>query len=154
MSIEIPLPGRAPIRIDHVVLDFTGTLSAAGRLLPGAAERLCALSGRVRVTVMTTDTRGTAAAELAGLPVELDLIADGTEKADHVRRLGPEHVAAIGNGRNDVPMVALAAVGIAVLGEEGTAGELIRVADVVAPDIGAALDLLADPLRLVATLRD
>ena len=51
-------------------------------------------------------------------------------------------------------MVTLAALGIAVLGAEGTAGELIRVADIVAPDIIVALDLLADPLRLIATLRD
>ena len=71
-----------------------------------------------------------------------------------MRELGPERTAAIGNGRNDVAMVRLATLGIAVLGAEGTAGELIRVADVVAPDITSALDLLADPVRLVATLRD
>ncbi len=51
-------------------------------------------------------------------------------------------------------MVQLAAIGIAVLGREGTAGDLTRVADVVAPAIGAALDMLLDPPCLVATLRD
>ena len=154
MSIEVPLPGSSAIRIDHVVLDFTGTLSKDGRLLAGVSERLTALSGTVRITVMTADTRGTAAGELAGLPLEVRLISNGTEKAELVRQLGPGEVVAIGNGRNDVAMVQLAAIGIAVLGSEGTAGELIRVADLVAPDIVAAFDLLLDPLCLVATLRD
>ncbi|MEP0775544.1 MAG: ATPase P [Acidobacteriota bacterium] len=154
MAIAISLPDQPTISIEHVVLDFTGTLSARGRLLPGVAKRLATLASFVRIVVMTADTRGTAAVELAGLPVEVRFIATGREKAELVQELGPARVVAIGNGRNDVPMVQLAAIGIAVLGKEGTAGELIRVADVVVPDIGAALDMLLDPPSLVATLRD
>lgn len=154
MAIAISLPEKPPISIEHVVLDFTGTLSARGRLLPGVAQRLTALASSVRIVVMTADTRGTAAAELAGLPVEVRLIGTGSDKAELVQELGPARVVAIGNGRNDLPMVQRAVIGIAVLGREGTAGDLIRVADVVAPDIGAALDMLLDPPCLVATLRD
>jgi soluble P-type ATPase len=153
MAIVIPLPGEAPVQAEHLALDFTGTLSLDGRLLPGVAERVRALSERVRIVVMTADTRGTARDELAGLPVELHLVADGAEKARLARRLGPAGLAAIGNGRNDVALLALAALGIAVLGAEGTAAELIRVARVVAPDILSALDLLLAPQRLTATLR-
>lgn len=154
MAIEISLPAKQPISVEYVVLDFTGTLSEGGHLLLGLAERLKAIASRVHLVVMTADTRGTAARELAGLPVELRFVARGAEKAELVQRLGPARVIAIGNGRNDAAMVKLAAVGIAVLGKEGTAGELIQVADVVAPDIGAALDMLLDPTRLIATLRD
>ena len=154
MAVEIALPGRPAIEVRNLALDFTGTLSRDGRLLPGVAERVTALAGRLSITVMTADTRGTARRELAGLPLAVELVRDGAAKAELVRRFGPERTAAIGNGRNDVEMVAMAAIGIAVLGAEGAAGELIRVADVVAPDVTTALDLLADPLRLVATLRD
>ncbi len=154
MAVVIAVPGKPALELCELVLDFTGTLSRDGGLLPGVAERITALAARLRITVMTADTRGTARRELAGLPLAVELVRDGAAKAEFVRRFGPEHTAAIGNGRNDVEMVAMAAIGIAVLGAEGTAGELIRVADVVAPDINSALDLLADPLRLAATLRD
>ena len=154
MGIVVAVPGKPAIELSDLALDFTGTLSRDGGLLPGVAERITALAERLRITVMTADTRGTARRELAGLPLAVELVRDGAAKAEFVRRFGPEHTAAIGNGRNDVAMVAMAAIGIAVLGAEGTAGELIRVADVVAPHINGALDLLADPLRLVATLRD
>jgi soluble P-type ATPase len=41
-----------------------------------------------------------------------------------------------------------------VIGPEGAAADLIAAADVVTRDIRDALDLVADPLRLKATLRD
>jgi P-type E1-E2 ATPase len=154
MAIVIPLPGENSIKVEYLALDFTGTVSKDGHLLPGVAERLVALSGLVHITVMTADTRGTAQKELAGLPVEVHTVRTGEGKASLVTELGSTRVVAMGNGRNDAAMLKQAALGIAVLGSEGTAGVLLRVADVVAPDILAALDLLADPLRLVATLRD
>ncbi len=62
-------------------------------------------------------------------------------------------MVAIGNGANDVRMLEWAARGIAVLGPEGLAVSCFQAADVVAPDIGAALDLLLLPRCLMATLR-
>ena len=50
-------------------------------------------------------------------------------------------------------MLAEAALGIAVVGPEGAAAATLAAADVVAPGIFSALDLLANPLRLTATLR-
>ncbi len=154
MGVVIELPGHAAIELTDLVLDFNGTLARDGALQPGVAKRVTRLAARLRVTVMTADTHGTARRELAGLPLTVELARNGEAKADLVRTLDPEHTAAIGNGRNDVAMVRLAALGIAVLGVEGAAGELLRVADVVTTDVNDALDLLADPLRLVATLRD
>ena len=154
MAVVIELPGKAAIELTDLVLDFNGTLSRDGVLQPGVAKRVTRLAARLRVTVMTADTRGTARTELAGLPLTVELARNGEAKAELVRTLGPERTAAIGNGRNDVAMVRQATLGIAVLGAEGTAGELIRVADVVTADVNDALDLLADPVRLVATLRD
>ncbi len=153
MAIVIPMPGQPPIELQHLALDFTGTLALGGRLLPGVGERLADLAGRIRETVLTADTRGTALHELSSLPVEVRVVRDGAEKARLVRALGPSTVVAIGDGRNDAAMVELAALGIAVLGGEGTAVDVIRAADVVSPSITLTLDQLGDPLRLVATLR-
>jgi soluble P-type ATPase len=50
-------------------------------------------------------------------------------------------------------MLAAAGLGIAVLGPEGLAKGAMEAADVVAPGILAALDLLLKHKRLVATLR-
>ena len=60
---------------------------------------------------------------------------------------------AIGNGSNDVAMLRDAGLGLAVLGPEGLALDALTAADLVVPDIVAALELLEDPARLVATLR-
>ena len=60
---------------------------------------------------------------------------------------------AVGNGRNDRLMLKEAALGIALLQAEGAAVEALLAADVVAPDILAALDLLLAPDGLIATLR-
>jgi soluble P-type ATPase len=68
--------------------------------------------------------------------------------------MGAGGVIAVGNGRNDVPMMKVAGLSVAVVGPEGAAGSLLAAADVVTRDIGDALDLLANPLRLKATLRD
>jgi soluble P-type ATPase len=74
-------------------------------------------------------------------------------KADYVRQLGGQATVTIGNGRNDRMMLEQAALGIAVLGEEGTATAAILAADVVVRDVFSALELLRNPRRLVATLR-
>jgi len=139
---------------NDLVLDYTGTLSMDGMLLPGVAERLTTLSRSIRITVLTADTFGKAERQLAGLPAQVSIIRNGTDKADFVRRLGPERVIAIGNGRNDVPMMAQAGLRIAVVGPEGAAMELLQVTDIVVTDILHALDLIANPLRVKAALRD
>jgi soluble P-type ATPase len=123
-------------------------------LLPGVAERLATLSQSLRITVLTADTFGTASAQLKGLPVEVRIVQTGAEKADAVRAMVSEKVIAIGNGRNDMPMMEIAGLAIAVIGPEGAACEILRVADVVVKDIHDALDLVSHPFRLKATLRD
>jgi soluble P-type ATPase len=40
------------------------------------------------------------------------------------------------------------------MGPEGVAGELLAAADLVTRDIRDALDLISNPLRVKATLRD
>jgi len=150
---KLELPG-GPRTFRHLVLDFTGTLSLDGRLLPGVAERLSRLATDLHVVVMTADTFGTAREALKECPVEVRVIRDGREKAEAVAGMGGEGVIAIGNGRNDVPMMEVAGLSMAVVGPEGAAAALLAAADVVTRDIHDALDLVANPLRVKATLRD
>lgn len=153
-SLKLELPGGRNGVFTDLVLDYTGTLSRDGLILPGVAERLTELAGKLRVTILTADTFGAAAGQVRGLPLNFQVIRDGAEKAEIVTGMGGDKVIAIGNGRNDVPMMAKAGLGIAVIGPEGAAGELLRVVDVVVNDIRDGLDLLLHPLRLKATLRD
>ena len=154
VSIDVEMSGGVIRSFTDLVLDYTGTLSLDGVLLSGVVERLESIAASLRITVLTADTFGTAVEQLKGLPVEICVIRKGVDKADVIQRMGCEKVITIGNGGNDVPMMELAGIAIAVIGQEGAAGELLRVADVVVRDVHDALDLVTNPLRLKATLRD
>ncbi len=154
--LTISIPGGATLIIEHLVLDYNGTLAVDGELLPGVAVRLNALAADVQVHVVTADTFGKAGAALDGVHCTLSILPPGGQDAAKlavIQNLGPEHVAAFGNGRNDRLMLKTAALGVAVLGGEGASVATLLAADVVAPGIEPALDLLLHPLRLVATLR-
>ena len=152
--IEVPLPGATAI--EHLVLDFNGTLAVDGELLEGVKLRLQRLATQLSVHVVTGDTFGTARKALAGLPCLLETLPETSQaeaKRAYVLRLGARSTACIGNGRNDVLMMQVAALSIAVLQQEGAAPQALFAAHVVAPGIREALDLLSNPLRLKATLR-
>jgi soluble P-type ATPase len=155
--IAVSIPGFAELALTDLVCDYNGTLARDGRLLPGVGEALRELAASLRIHVITADTFGGVAAELAGLPVALTVIGPGGQaaaKRAFVERLGAAGVAAMGNGRNDGGMLAAAALGIAVLGGEGAAMATLAQARVVALGALDALDLLRRPQRLIATLRD
>jgi P-type E1-E2 ATPase len=152
----IDVPGREPLTPRHLVLDLNGTIALDGQVLPGVAERVTALRESLAVYLLTADTRGQGAVTADRLGVRLHRLAPGQEaeqKAGFVRRLGAAHTVAVGNGANDALMLAAAALGIAVLGREGLAVSALQAADLVVPDVVAALDLLLTPRRLIATLR-
>lgn len=154
LTVEIAGFGR--LALDHLALDLNGTLALDGEVLPGVAERLAALSPHLQIHLLTADTRGRGAATADGLGIDLYRLTRGDEVAQKrafVESLGVERVAAVGNGANDAEMLAAAALGIAVLGPEGLARAAWQNADLIVSDIGAALDLLLHPQRLIATLR-
>ena len=154
--IEIETPGRDTLRLEHLVLDVNGTIVVDGQLVEGVARRLAELRRSIEVHMLTADTRGRQQAIDAQLRIEAARIAAGDEaaqKAAFVQRLGGESVCAVGNGANDAEMLREAKLAIAVLGDEGLAVETLDGADVVVPHVNVALDLLLNPLRLVATLR-
>jgi soluble P-type ATPase len=154
--IVVAIPGFGAVELRHLVLDYNGTLAVDGRLLPGVREALAELADQIEIHVVTADTFGLAGVELAGLAVNLTIIpeADQAEvKLAHLEHLGATSVFAIGNGRNDRKLLAAAAVGVAVVQAEGASADTIAEADLVAPSVVDALDLLRYPKRLIATLR-
>ncbi len=154
--IELNIPGRDQVRLEHLVSDVNGTLAVDGELPEGLVKRLSALRDRLTLHLVTADTHGRQAVidrQLNLTAVRLQPGAEAEQKAEYVRRLGAEKVIAIGQGANDAEMLREAAIGICVLSTEGTAVSALLAADLVVRDIFEALDLLEKPLRLVASLR-
>ncbi len=154
--LRIEIPGGNTYSLDHLVVDYNGTIALDGELLAGVAELFILLAERMSLHVLTADTHGTVEQKTQGLPVSLHII-DGdrqdVSKCNIIKGLGSGNVAVVGNGRNDVLMLREAAIGIAVIQAEGCAGSLIASADVVCTSIVDALHLFTHPVRLCATLR-
>lgn len=155
--IDIQIPGGDHLSLDHLVLDFNGTLAKDGLLLPGLAGLLREMSGIIQLHVITADTFGNVEAEMGRIPCTVAVLKENRQdqaKLDYLNRLGKERTVAIGNGRNDFMMIRAAMLGIAVIQEEGTWAGTLQAADVVCNSIVAALELLRNPSRLKATLRN
>lgn len=74
--IEISVPGYAKLTLQHLVLDYNGTLARDGVLLAGVADAIRVLAEPLRIHVVTGDTFGTAQAALAGLPCQVLILAE------------------------------------------------------------------------------
>ncbi len=154
--IAVDVPGYRQLQLAHLVMDYNGTLAVDGEVEPGVEAALQVLAPQLSIHVITADTFGLAAERLTGQPVKLSVLPPGDQdvaKLNYVNALGCAQTVAIGNGRNDRLMLKAAGLGIAVILAEGTAVETLLAADVVCRGIVPALELLANPLRLKATLR-
>ncbi len=154
--IKVEIPGFGTLNLEHLVLDYNGTIALDGIFKKELVPYLSALAGDLTIHVLTADTFGTVREELLGVPVEVKVLEsdDHTEeKAAFVHGLGSQNCVAVGNGNNDRAMLEVAALGIAVLGEEGCASSTLQAADILVPSIVRALELLLNTKRLVATLR-
>lgn len=153
--IQIDIPGRDTITIEHLVLDYNGTIAEDGNLIEGVAERLIQLKDFVEVHVLTADTYGTVRSQCEHLGVHVETFprpAAAECKLEIVKNLG-SHIMCIGNGYNDVLMFGPAELSVAVIEKEGTYARLVTHADVLTTSINDALDLILKPKRLKATLR-
>jgi P-type E1-E2 ATPase len=154
--IELSIPGRGTLLLEHLVCDVNGTLAVDGQLVEGVAKLLGGLRDRLTIHLVTADTHG----RQQQIDRQLNLVAtrlqpggEAGQKAEYVRQLGAERVVAIGQGANDAEMLKAAALGICVLSSEGAATTTVQTADILAPDILSALQLISKPIRIVATLR-
>lgn len=154
--ISLNIPGKGTYQIEHVVFDVNGTLALDGQLLDGIPQKIHELQEQVKVHLITANTHGKQDTIDNVLGFRATLLSTGNEakqKADFVKNLNADTVVAIGQGANDVDMLRVAALGIGILSNEGIARETLLAADLLVPHIDAAFDCLANPRRIVASLR-
>ena len=155
--ITINIPGWGNIDVENIILDLNGTIATDGKIPSEVKEKINSLSDRAKLYILTADTQGTASEESSDMAVELLKVSekDSTEvKLRVLESLDPTKTVAIGNGNNDRLILKEAALGIAVLGDEGLSVSAMKNADIVAKNIPDALDLFLKPKRLMATLRE
>jgi soluble P-type ATPase len=102
--IKFNIPGHGDYSLEHLVMDVNGTLAVDRQLIDGVAEKIASLRDEVTIHLLTADTHGRQAVIDQQLGLTAIRITPGNEssqKADYVRRLGREKVAAIGQGAND-----------------------------------------------------
>lgn len=152
----IEIPNFKNLEISNIVCDYNGTIAKDGIVLDRVKELFRELSKSYKVFVITADTFGSVQIQLDGFGAEIKILSstDHTkEKADFINELGSENSIALGNGNNDALMIQNAAIGIAILGDEGCAKETLFNADIVCKNSIEALELMLQPKRLIATLR-
>ena len=136
--ISISIPGWGNIEIENIVLDLNGTIAADGKIPSEVKEKINCLSDKAKIYILTADTQGTATEEISDMHVELLKVSekDSAEvKLRVLESLDPERTVAIGNGNNDRFILKEAALGIAVLGDEGMSVLAMKDADIVVKNI-------------------
>ena len=154
--IEVTIPGRGSYRFKHLVLDLNGTIALDGDIIEGVEGRLQKLGEVLSISIVSADTHGSAWRLEESLNIGIHIIEKGSEDAQKlalVQQLGTENTVSIGNGANDVSMLRESALGICILGGEGASPQAMMSSDLVVSDIDAALELLLNLDRLIATLR-
>lgn len=155
--LKINIPDYKLLQIEHLVLDYNGTLAQDGQIIEGVENKLRKLSTQIEVHILTADTFGTVKSQLTESFINIEIIEKDKEgidyKSEFVKSLGQKKVISIGNGNNDAQMLKNAALGIAIIGHEGAAVKALMNADIVINSIKGALDLLINKRRLIATLR-
>jgi soluble P-type ATPase len=154
--LTIDIPGYKRFDLEHLVLDYNGTLACDGKPKDGIRQRMELLSESLKIHVLTADSFGSVNRELRGYPCEIFVLPkddQGSGKFEYIEKLGLQSTVSIGNGRNDHLMIKGADLGIVVCQEEGIATHTLLSSDIVCPDILTALDLLLHPLRLISALR-
>jgi soluble P-type ATPase len=154
-QLRIDIPGWGSVDIENIVIDLDGTIATDGKISLEVREKIGALSHLAKIYILTANPQGPADEEISGMKAELIKVSHEDSKGrkfDFLKTLNLEMTAAIGNGSNDQLILKEAALGIAVLGEEGVSVSAIKSADVVVKNIQGALDLFLKPRRLTTTL--
>lgn len=161
LGLEIRIPNFKDFIVRRIVTDYTGTLSLGGKLTPGVEDRLRRLEENLDVIVISADSFGTAAAQLASVPLSPRILPPGSRndeaKETCVLQNNPSEIVALGNGNNDALMLKAVknagGLAVAVDNGEGCSVEAMLNAHIFITNVVNALDLLLEPTRCKATLR-
>ncbi len=89
--IRIDVPDFGSLEIAHIVCDYNGALAEDGQLLPGVSMAINGLADDASVHVITADTFGVAAEQLADTQCQLTIAPQEGQaewKLDYIRSLG------------------------------------------------------------------
>lgn len=153
--IVYDIPGFDPMRIEHVLLDYNGTIAKDGRMPESVRLLISRLADQVPVTILTADTHGTVRAECEGLDVHVETFprAGAAQcKQEYARGIKGD-AACLGNGFNDILMFDECRLSVAVMDAEGVCAKLVPHADILVRSMEEGLELLLAPDRVRATLR-
>lgn len=156
LNISIPGYNKEELHLQHLMLDFNGTLAVDGKLIEGVKEKLNEVSEKLQIHIITGNSFGTAEKEVEGIFCTLKLLPKENqrlEKGKYIADLDYDSVISIGNGSNDKEMLQKSAVGIVLIQKEGASVEALMVSNIVCTSIHEALDLIINPIRMSATLR-
>ncbi|NJE04568.1 HAD family hydrolase [Thermococcus sp. M36] len=145
------IPNYGIIEFYAVLFDLNGTLGEGGKVDEEVRHLLERLADRYTVVVLSADTFGTLEEELKGLPVRVERVSSGAEKARIAEGYKP--YAAVGNGNNDVAMLEGAELAFCVVGPEGATVDALLASDIIVKDVRDAIAMLLDERKLIATLR-
>ncbi|WP_297064936.1 HAD family hydrolase [Thermococcus sp.] len=145
------IPGYGKLEFNAVLFDLNGTLGKEGKVPEDVKELLVKLADRYTVVVLSADTFGTLEEEFKGLPVKLERVSSGAEKAKIADGYAP--YVAVGNGNNDVAMLERAELAFCVIGNEGASVDALLASDIVVTDVRDAIEMLLNEKKLIATLR-
>lgn len=154
--LKINISGFGELELEHLVCDFTGTLSVDGQLLPKVDELFNELATKLTIHVVTADTFGRVHKALAECPCLITVLNGqnlDVQKESYLQALNKDRVVAIGNGANDRLILKSARLGIAVVEGEGCAIDAVINADILVRNISEGLSLLLNHQRIVATLK-
>jgi len=147
----VEIPGYGKLEFNAVLFDLNGTLGVYGKVSDEVKELLARLADRYTVVVLSADTFGTLEEEFRGLPVRIERVSSGSEKAEIAEGYAP--YVAVGNGNNDVAMLEKAELAFCVIGREGASVDALLASDVVVTDVRDAIEMLLNEKKLIATLR-
>ena len=153
---NIEIPYYKSMTLEHLVLDYNGTIAKDGVLKDAVKKLLPKLCECYSVHVITADTFGSVKAQMNDFPVTVTVLHTDNhtaEKAAYVVGLNKTSCVAVGNGNNDSQMLNTASLGIAVMGDEGCATPTLLESDITCNSIEDALMLVLNDKRLIATLR-
>ena len=89
--IEIDIPGKGRLTLEHLVLDVNGTLAVDGVLIEGVSQSLDRLRNLLNVHLVTADTHRKQHLIDQQLNLQATRLQKGHEaeqKADYVNQLG------------------------------------------------------------------
>lgn len=154
--IKYQIAGRKDLLMENLVLDYNGTIAVDGKLIVGVEELVNQLAKDLKIYILTADTYGTVEEECKNINGQLLTFPNdqaGQHKKEIVEKLGAERTIAIGNGFNDIAMVKIAGLSLAIIEAEGACGQLIGQAHILVRNIKEALNIIANPNMVKATLR-